>query len=590
MAFQDFINTKVSEKVAIEATLARVLAEIQAAKNAAPAVEAVVNEILGLVAILQTSPKSVLNAAKQAIQESCGDVSLLVPQNQEVSTLSIPHFVSEVSPVLADILGETETESNTGLTVEDTTTTSANDILFISLPLDSDGASEETNKTKRRTQAGFNRKVEEWTQKISSGCCEAVITQINEEYIYWTNGTKYTSENIEAALLELQKANLAAREQFNELSESEYTDSEVIDCEEDISYAELSESEYTALVEVIDCEEDISYIEEEDTEEETTEVYSGYIPEDEELDIENTDLTQTSENACLEDNASWQRSILTNCETLESLTDWDRFITNAIKNDANSVTPETIEALNTTRARLESDLQEALSSDWYNRAEFAFDLAEIQTIYNEIRDSGINPSMLLIKTLENAKARIETKEEAKKEENIARESISNSWSAPLDKVTTNPTSEKKFGNRKANVKQIVESEITDATSNDDTHDYVTIGKINTSGVFDFATLDGQIEQHRRFDEKYILSPGTKLYELKTKFTWEVVTWESIEGKRGIIIDYSKLPLRSTCKPINANKTADMTQSFAIISDSQEAKFIADYRNSLEQANSGNVFS
>ena len=435
--------------------------------------------------------------------------------------------------------------------------------------------------------------MEEWTQKISSGCCEAVIAQINEEYIYWTNGTKYTSENIEAALLELQKANLAAREQFNELSESEYTDSEVIDCEEDISYAELSESEYTALVEVIDCEEDISYIEEEDTEEETTEVYSGYIPEDEELDIENTDLTQTSENACLEDNASWQRSILTNCETLESLTDWDRFITNAIKNDANSVTPETIEALNTTRARLqsqESNPQEALSSDWYNRAEFAFDLAEIQTIYNEIRDSGINPSMLLIKTLENAKARIETKEEAKKEENIARESISNSWSAPLDKVTTNPTSEKKFGNRKANVKQIVESEITDATSNDDTHDYVTIGKINTSGVFDFATLDGQIEQHRRFDEKYILSPGTKLYELKTKFTWEVVTWESIEGKRGIIIDYSKLPLRSTCKPINANKTADMTQSFAIISDSQEAKFIADYRNSLEQANSGNVFS
>ncbi|MFM6004242.1 MAG: hypothetical protein ACKPA7_11895, partial [Sphaerospermopsis kisseleviana] len=118
MALQHFIASKVSEKAALEAALQRVTTELDAANDAAPVVNKVVSELTTLVSILKTSPKAVIDAAKKAIREACGDV--LFSPNPETITLVIPEFVTAIPPVSEDIAANDIVAYNT---TENTRTT-----------------------------------------------------------------------------------------------------------------------------------------------------------------------------------------------------------------------------------------------------------------------------------------------------------------------------------------------------------------------------------------------------------------------------------------------------------------------------------
>jgi hypothetical protein len=713
MAFQDFISNKVSEKAALETALVRVVAELQAANNAAPAVDDAVSKIKGLISVLQSSPASVVDAAKEAIRDACGDISLL-PQNKEVSTLVVPRFVVETnSPVLADIMGETETESNTdsSVTVDVTTTTSATD---------NNKDTTEDNKPKRRTQAGFNRKVEEWTKKLNSLTTdnyESVIATVDDEFKYWTNGTKFESELISEKLQDsiaywasLDQPESESKEIIEDdvpvtaSSDVVETDTNetvvdlssfnVVDTTEDIQIVEeitenttteeltdeslvlesaattteqkfldrlktdnLSEAGLSDLQEEIrefygfghipqplldaqitawerlnndddldndsvetevfesESNNDSEDIEEYQDDTISDDIYDGDIPAEEELTEATDQPTENPEdiaqNKIVADNLSWQNSILTNCETWEELEEWDKFIAKAVNKNPDSVLPETFTALDTTRSKLEArDAQQAKTVDvesltraWINRAELAFDLEEIQTIYNEIKDeikvSGINPSMALIKALDAANARLTpvapvvTKKPEISDEDIAdaKACIGNQWSTPSEttiEVPSTTTKRNPFKGKKTNKGQItVEFELQGLQQTQNTSDSVTINNINTSGVFEFQTLDGQPEKHHRFDSRYILDPGTKLFEPSTKYVFEVATWEEVMSLNPLIAENpSKLPLKSLHNPKrNYGKDADKTDVFVIVSDEQADQLVQEYRATLVQIES-----
>jgi hypothetical protein len=721
MAFQDFISGKVSEKAALEAALVRVVAELQAANNAAPAVDDAVNKIKGLISILQSSPASVVDAAKEAIRDACGDISLL-PQNKEVSTLTVPRFVVETnSPVLADILGETETESDTNVTVDVVTTASANEILPSSFTsTDNNKDATEDNKPKRRTQAGFNRKVEEWTKKLNSLTTdnyESVIATVDDEFKYWTNGTKFESELISEKLQD-SIAYWASLDQPESESKEIIEDdvpvtasSDVVETDtnettvdlssfnveettEDIQIAEeitenttteeltdeslvlesaattteqkfldrlktdnLSEAGLSDLQEEIrefygsghipqelldativawerlnndddldndsvetevfesESNNDSEDIEEYQDDTISDDIYDGDIPDGEELTEETDQPTENPEdiaqNKIVADNLSWQNSILTNCETWEELEEWDKFIANAVNKNPDSVLPETFTALDTTRSKLEArDAQQAKTVDvdsltqaWVNRAELAFDLEEIQTIYNEIKDeikvSGINPSMALIKALDAANARLTpvapvvTKKPEISDEDIAdaKACIGNQWSTPSEttiEVPSTTTKKNPFAGRKSSGGKItVEVELTSSEQTTSGSDSITINSINTSGIFEFQTLDGKPEKHHRFDSRYILDPGTKLFEPSTKYVFEVATWEEVMSLNPLIAENpNKLPLKSLHNPKrNYGKDADKTDVFVIVSDEQADQFVQEYRATLVQIES-----
>jgi hypothetical protein len=722
MAFQDFISGKVSEKAALEAALVRVVAELQAANNAAPAVDDAVNKIKGLISVLQSSPASVVDAAKEAIREACGDISLL-PQNKEVTTLTVPRFVVESnSPVLSDLLGETESESETNVTVDVATTTSANEILpssFVSASNDKDTT--EDNKPKRRTQAGFNRKVEEWAKKLNSVTAdnyEVVIAQVDDEFKYWTNGTKFESELIseklqdsiaywasldqpesEAIIEDNAPEDLTASndvvgndtetavdlssfdvedettediqivEEITENTTTEELTSEIpvvetatttIDITQKfldrLNTDNLSEAGLSDLQEEIrefygsghipqelldativawerlnndddldndsvetevfksESNNDSEDIEEYQDDTISDDIYDGDIPAEEELTEATDQPTENTEdiaqNKIVADNLSWQNSILTNCETWEELEEWDKFIANAVNKNPDSVLPETFTALDTTRSKLEArDAQqvktvdvESLTQAWVNRAELAFDLEEIQTIYNEIRESGIVPSMALIKALDAANARltpvapvttvVTTKPEiSDKDIADAKACINNQWSTPSEptiEVPSTTTKKNPFAGRKSSGGKItVEVELQGLQQTQDTSDSITINSINTSGVFEFQTLDGQPEKHHRFDFRYILDPGTKLFEPSTKYVFEVATWEEVMSLNPLIAENpNKLPLKSLHNPKrNYGKDADKTDVFVIVSDEQADQFVQEYRATLVQIES-----
>jgi hypothetical protein len=347
-------------------------------------------------------------------------------------------------------------------------------------------------------------------------------------------------------------------------------------------------------------------------------IYDGDIPAEEELTeatdqpTENTE--DTAQNKIVADNLSWQNSILTNCETWEELREWDKFIANAVNKNPDSVLPETFTALDTTRSKLEArDAQQAKTVDvesltqaWVNRAELAFDLEEVQTIYNEIKDeikaSGINPSMALIKALDAANARltpvapvttvVTTKPEISDEDIAdAKACIGNQWSTPSEttiEVPSTTTKRNPFKGKKTNKGQItVEFELQGLQQTQNTSDSVTINNINTSGVFEFQTLDGQPEKHHRFDSRYILDPGTKLFEPSTKYVFEVATWEEVMSLNPLIAENpSKLPLKSLHNPKrNYGKDADKTDVFVIVSDEQADQLVQEYRATLVQIES-----
>ncbi|MFM6007166.1 MAG: hypothetical protein ACKPA7_25620, partial [Sphaerospermopsis kisseleviana] len=209
MAFQDFIASKVSEKAALEAALKRVQTELGAANDAAPVIDKVVNQIIDLVSILKTSPKAVVDAAKDAIREACGD--FLLP-NPETITLVIPEFVTAIPPVSEDIVnivsivGEANTADTTSAndivaynTTENTRTTENTETTEIT------ETTEKTPKSKRRTQAGFNRKVEEWHKildNLNSENYEVLIAQVGDDLGFWTDGTKFVSQEVTEKLQE----------------------------------------------------------------------------------------------------------------------------------------------------------------------------------------------------------------------------------------------------------------------------------------------------------------------------------------------------------------------------------------------------
>lgn len=712
MAFQDFISGKVSEKAALDAALVRVVAELQAANNAAPAVNDAVSKIKGLIAILQSSPESVVIAAKEAIRDACGDISLL-PQNKEVSTLTVPRFVVEtnnIAPVLADMLGETETESDTNVTV---------DVVIEPQPIISEDAPQDSalqvKIPKRRTQPGFEAKIKEWLDilnGLSKENYEIGIAKVDDEYKYWTNGSKFESDLIEVKVreaiaywttldqpepeaiiednapedltasndvvgndtetavdlssfdvedettediqiveeitenttteeltseipvVETATTTIDITQKFlNRLNSDNLSEAGLSDLQEEIREfygsghipQELLDAQIAAWerlnndddsdndsveTEVLESESnnDSDAIEEDN---ESVDIYDGDIPDDEELTDDTDQSTEDiAQNKIVTDNLSWQNSILTNCETWEELKEWDRFIANAVNKNPDSVLPETFTALDTTRSKLEArDAQQAKTVDvesltqaWLNRAELAFDLEEIQTIYNEIRESGIVPSMGLIKTLDAAKARltpvtpVETTQPKISDKDIAdaRACIGNQWndaqSEPTIEVQVQSTTTKAdpFKGRKSNKGQIiVEVELQGLQQTQDTSDSITISSINTSGVFEFQRLDGKSEKHHRFDSRYILDPGTKLFEPSTKFVFEVATWEEVMSLNPLIAENpNKLPLKSLHNPKrNYGKDADKTDVFVIVSDEQANQFVQEYRATLVQIES-----
>lgn len=745
MAFQDFINNKASEKAAIEAALVRVIAELQAANSAAPAVDSVVSKIQELMVILQSSPSAVVTAAKEAIRESCGDISLLVSKPREVSTLTIPKFIVEtanVSPVLADLVGETTTDSSVTLDVSNTTP--ADEILpFESTPkTDAESSStEETNKPKRRTQVGFNRKVEEWGKildNLNADNYESGIAKVADEYEYWVNGTKFasdeiveksqeaithwTSQDVTDSETEEETIEDAAPEEtivatpvtvteeiepatedlssFDVTDESEETQVSIAHTElpdittvevatktdivetpiqhytqsfldklnagnlseaglgdlqeeittfyggkdnipqeleeslisawgqldtEDDSYADsvaenhlygeyIPELSYDDVLDINDGQDDTLDVE--PTEVKfildlaiNDSVYDGDIPEDEELQADDTaQIEAAKQTQIAENNLDWQNSILTKGETWEDLEGWDKFLSNAIRKDDESVTPETLEALDTLRERLEAREveqtkaadNETLITDWLHRLEFAFDESEAQSINDEIRTSGIL-DMRLIKAVEATTVRlsqaVQTPEPTpepsiSEEEQIARDSISNQWEQTaippitVDKTTqeTEKPAKKKnpFAGRKTNVQTVIAEEAT--AIRNESSDYVSISKINTSGIFNFKTLEGSTEQHKRFDDRYILEPGVKLYEPSTSFVFEIVTWEEAKSLSLLMSeDANKLSLKSLHSPARSySKAADKTDVFVVVSDQQANDLVAKYRARLSQ--------
>ena len=709
MAFQDFISGKVSEKAALEAALVRVAAELQAANNAAPAVDDAVNKIKGLISVLQSSPASVVDAAKEAIRDACGDISLL-PQNKEVATLTVPRFVVEtnnIAPVLADMLGETETESNTNTSV-------TVDVVIEPQPIIEDKPQDSTLQVKipkRRTQPGFEAKIKEWVDilnGLSTENYEIGIAKVDDEFKYWTNGTKFESELIseklqeaitywttldqpepeaiiednapedltdsndvvetdntnvdlssfdveettediqiveeitenttteeltdESLVLESATTTTDTTQKFlDRLNTDNLSEAGLSDLQEEIRTLygsghipqELLDAQIAAWERLNNDDSDNDSVETEVLESESNEaiegyqddesvdIYDGDIPAEEEL-TDNTDqptenLENIVQNKIVADNLSWQNSILTNCETWEELKEWDRFIANAVNKNPDSVLPETFTALDTTRSKLEArDAQQAKTVDvdsltqaWINRAELTFDLEEIQIIYNEIRESGIIPSMGLIKTLDAAKARltpvvpvVTTKPEISDEDiTDARDCIGNQWNNAQPKPTievqvqVQSTAKKDpFAGRKS-TGQVRKEEILNGTaSTTEAPDSITISSINTSGVFEFQTLDGKPEKHHRFDSRYILDPGTKLFELSTKYVFEVATWEEVMGLNPLIAENpNKLPLKSLHNPKrNYGKDADKTDVFVIVSDEQADQFVQEYRATLVQ--------
>jgi hypothetical protein len=110
-------------------------------------------------------------------------------------------------------------------------------------------------------------------------------------------------------------------------------------------------------------------------------------------------------------------------------------------------------------------------------------------------------------------------------------------------------------------------------------------------VFEFQTLDGKPEKHHRFDSRYILDPGTKLFEPSTKYVFEVATWEEVISLNPLIAENpNKLPLKSLHNPKRSySKDADKTDVFVIVSDKQANQLVQEYRAALVQMESNPNF-
>ena len=536
MSFQNFIDSKGSEIKALEAALVRVNQELNAAKAAAPAVDSIVKQIADLLVLLENSPQSVVDLAKEAVSRACGD-ALEFPEVRQ------PQETLEMSPVLADIVGETVETVETVNEAVDT----ANEIV----PL------EENNKAKRRTKVGFDRRVQEWIKaldNITEETYQSVIAEVDDDYKYWTSGGKFESNEIEEKLKDVTAHWTSAvqvavepeivedkKEYFLEQLNSNLSETGLGDLQDKIKSYYGSGNIPQDLLDATVAAWDILN----DSEDEI-EVYDGYVPEDEEI------TTEATEDKTEENNKAWQNSILNNCETVEELKQWDRFIANAITREEPTILPETLTALEATRSRLkardEEQKKESLIAGWLSRANSVSNINEVQTIYDEIKESDIVPSMALVNALAKAKKDIEAK---------VTEVDDNDW---------------------GDVESGVSDEVT-ATTNQQ-----GFSSIGTSDAFGFLTLEGQVEKHRRFDAKYILNPGTKLYQPSTKFVFEVITWEELKKLSPLTEEnINKLPLKSLHSPTRSYAIAeDKTSALVIVSDLQADNFVVQYRARIDQ--------
>lgn len=357
--------------------------------------------------------------------------------------------------------------------------------------------------------------------------------------------------------------------------------------------------QYSEINEVENDQED-EYLEDPDSEDDQEDEYLQDPEQDNEEDSEQEEIDPSIEA----DNKRWCDQILNNCETLETLEEWDVFIANEMKRDKSRVLPMTIDALDATRERLTPNVvidETKLTEKWITDCEMAFDLGDITRVYNEIRESGLVLNQQVYQAIQKAEARLQPK--PTQEEIIARESIDNQWNTPTvdtPKVETKPEPIK--------VAPIVS--IASTTSNDDDFDFdsiavevgtsteagvqpgagISISGIRTGGEFKFKNLSC-----KRFDQRYILEPGWKVLNNITGQVWEVCLWEDATAANPMIKeDPSKLPLKNLCNAIGYCKLETNFESLSIVEDYEVPQLIANYKAGVEKlsdnlAETGNVF-
>lgn len=360
--------------------------------------------------------------------------------------------------------------------------------------------------------------------------------------------------------------------------------------------------QYSEINEVENDQED-EYLEDPDSEDDQEDEYLQDPEQDNEEDSEQ-EIDPTIES----DNKRWCDQILNNCETLETLEEWDVFIANEMKRDKSRVLPMTIDALDTTRERLTSKYEPPvidetkLTEKWITDCEMAFDLGDITRIYNEIRESGLVLNQQVYRAIQKAEARLQPKHT--QEEIEARASIDNQWDNP----TVNIPKAEAVKPEPIKVAPIVS--IASTTSNDDDFDFdsiavevgtsteagvqpeagISISGIRTGGEFKFKNLSC-----KRFDQRYILEPGWKVLNNITGQVWEVCLWEDATAANPMIKeDVNKLPLKNLCNAIGHCKLETNFESLSIVEDHEVPQLIANYKAGVEKLSdnlteTGNVF-
>lgn len=657
--FDGFIAQVQADVDYLEAQLLVRKNELCAAKQIAPTVNTVIASVLSLMQQLATAPESVANEAKRAINDALGDVSFLSSLPAVSSTISVvPEIKTEeatkntndvkVQPVAQDETTETdnktETESKRLIAVKPQRRTQAG---F-------------TNKIKIWTNV-LNNLANIEDEDVYENNLGVVETEVN----YWTEDGKFGAPD---EFLELLQSKVVNQENIEPVTQAEVIEQETLETTNDqeletedneqiildaflarINDENISESglngiaeeikqefgdipevltlaiteawvkkynatsgstqklnsedkvteQYSEINEVENDQED-EYLEDPDSEDDQEDEYLQDPEQDNEEDSEQ-EIDPTIEA----DNKRWCDQILNNCETLETLEEWDVFIANELKRDKSRVLPMTIDALDATRERLTPNVvidETKLTEKWITDCEMAFDLGDITRIYNEIRESGLVLNQQVYRAIQKAEARLQPK--PTQEEIIARESIDNQWNTPTvdaPKVETKPEPIK--------VAPIVS--IASTTSNDDDDfDFdsiavevgtsteagvqpeagISISGIRTGGEFKFKNLSC-----KRFDQRYILEPGWKVLNNITGQVWEVCLWEDATAANPMIKeDVNKLPLKNLCNAIGHCKLETSFENLSIVEDHEVPQLIANYKAGVEKLSdnlteTGNVF-
>ena len=639
--------------------------ELCAAKQIAPTVNTVIASVLNLMQQLATAPESVANEAKRAINDALGDVSLL---SSLPAVSSIVSVVPEIKTITENVKIEETTKNTNDVKVQpvaqDETTETDNKTEIT--PTESSKRLIAV-KPQRRTQAGFTNKIKIWTNVLNNldniedeDVYENNLGVVETEVNYWTEDGKFGAPD---EFLELLQSKVVNQENIEPVTQAEVIEQETLETTNDqeletedseqiildaflarinddnISEAGLNDiaeeikrefgdipevltlaiteawvkkynatsgsedkvtEQYSEINEVENDQED-EYLEDPDSEDDQEDEYLQDPEQDNEEDSEQEEIDPSIEA----DNKRWCDQILNNCETLETLEEWDVFIANEMKRDKSRVLPMTIDALDATRERLTPNVvidETKLTEKWITDCEMAFDLGDITRIYNEIRESGLVLNQQVYRAIQKAEARLQPK--PTQEEIIARESIDNQWNTP----TVDAAPKVEIKPEPIKVAPIVS--IASTTSNDDDFDFdsiavevgtsteagvqpeagISISGIRTGGEFKFKNLSC-----KRFDQRYILEPGWKVLNNITGQVWEVCLWEDATAANPMIKeDVNKLPLKNLCNAIGHCKLETNFESLSIVEDHEVPQLIANYKAGVEKlsdnlAETGNVF-